>query len=310
MTNMPRSQNLLGRLLALAWLLASSSCMLPMTAQEVDFGAYYVNGELALSYQHDAFDPQRARATCKVYHHVHAPDGRLLTKGLGGQFEHHRGLFFGFHQTRAGAQLLDFWHCRNGESQRHRAFVDASEHGLDASWSVAAIDWLDREERTVVHEHRAVRVRAFDAATWCIDVHSELSATATVELGGDPQHSGHQFRALDRFAPKDQPKVTYVRPETAMAQPNDIWTGCDWIAAVLPFADDEGGPVTVIRVEGRNNPTDVSWSTRDYGRFGATFAHTLQPGSPLIVRYHYIVALGSLLRAQCSALAARGKASN
>lgn len=295
------------RILALglsASMLAATSCTFGNTAGPSDRDALYVGSKLALSYEHRDFDPAQRSATCKVYHHVYAPDGRLLTKGLGGEFEHHRGLFFGFNQTRTGAQQLDFWHCRNGETQRHRGYVDASEMGLDPSWTVAAVDWLDRDERTIVEELRAIRVRAFDEATWCIDVRCQLKAPAQVHLGGDPQHSGHQFRALDRFAAKNATKVTYVRPDAATSHGEDIWTGCDWIAAVLPFQESEGPPVTVVRVEAKTNPHDVRWSTRDYGRFGATFAHTLERGAALTVDYHYVIALGTASQERCAALAA------
>ncbi len=56
-----------------------------------------------------------------------------------------------------------------------------------------------------------------------------------MQLAGDPQHSGHQFRADDMFSPKDAPKVRYLRPASAQAAPDDVWTDCDWIAAILPL---------------------------------------------------------------------------
>ncbi len=262
-------------------------------------------GHLAARCEHPRYDPANTSATCKVYHDVFAPDGRLLTKGIGGEFEHHRGLFFGFHQVRCGDRKFDFWHCHAGESQRFSGYVAAAELGLDDGWQVVAIDWCDAQGGVIVHERRALRARALDQDTTAIDVVCELAAGGLpVDLGGDPQHSGHQFRALDAFAPKDAPKVHYVRPATAKDLGDDVWTDCAWIGAILPLTD---GPVTVLRTEAGGNPTAIRWSTRPYGRFGATFAHRLEPATPLRVGYTYAIALGTLDGAACAALAQRSR---
>ena len=258
-------------------------------------------GRVAVHYVHAPYDPA-VRATCKVWHEVHAPDGRIISKGPGGEFEHHRGLFLGWNQVQCGDRRFDFWHCNHGESQRHERFVAPGELGLDGDWQVAAIAWCDAQGTAIVRERRALRARALDAATTAIDVVVELTAAdRPVQLGGDPQHSGHQFRALEMFAEAGAPKVTYVRPAGAHAEPDDVWTGCSWIAAVLPLPD---GPVTVVRSEEPGNPPAVRWSTRDYGRFGATFTTRLQPGAPLRLRWSYIVALGALDLDACERLAA------
>lgn len=259
----------------------------------------------ALHYQHAPYDPANPRATCKVWHDAFAPDGRQISKGLGGEFEHHRGLFVGWNQVQCGERRFDFWHCNRGESQRHVTFVPPAELGLDGDWQVAEVAWCDAEGRAIVNERRALHARAIDAATTAIEVVLELrTADQAVQLGGDPQHSGHQFRADNVFAAKDAAKVRYLRPPSAQAMPDDVWTGCDWIAAVLPFAD---GPVTVVRVEAAGNPGPVRWSTRDYGRFGATFAARLEPGRPLRLGYTYLVAVGELDGDACARLVAAAR---
>ena len=64
------------------------------------------------------------------------------------------------------------------------------------------------------------------------------------------------------------------------------------------------GDVTVLRVEGRNNPRPTVWSTRPYGRFGATFTTELQPGTPLPLSWTYVIALGARDTAWCQSMAA------
>ncbi len=51
--------------------------------------------------------------TFKPYHHVFDPTGEiLLTKGPGGLWPHHHGVFYGFRQvTYDGDKKCDIWHC-------------------------------------------------------------------------------------------------------------------------------------------------------------------------------------------------------
>jgi hypothetical protein len=248
------------------------------------------------------YDPAHHRETFKVYHHVYGPGDQLLTKGLGGEFEHHRGLFLGWNRIECRDQKLDFWHGRNGERQEMVAFA-----GQPGSQTLQ-LDWRDKDGNLVLHERRELRVgylgkllMALDGPK-VIDWDSTLTAgEATVVLAGDPQHAGQQFRALDAFSAADGPKLHYVRPEGAKAHANDIWTDCAWTAAILPMPQ---GPVTVLRVELPGNPTPT-WSTRDYGRFGATWTHRLQPGESLRLRVAYAVIDGERDAAWCAETAGR-----
>lgn len=247
-------------------------------------------------------DTARHAATCKVYHHVFAPDGRLLTKGDGGQFPHHRGMFVGWNRTKCGAETFDFWHLDHGESQRFAGFRDAAELALPAGAQVAAIDWCAADGRPIVRELRGLAVTELADGAIVLHVRVRLATDRDrVALDGDPQHSGQQFRALQRFADDGAEPVRYVRPDGATARGNDVWTGCDWIAAVLPLPD---GPVTVLRVEAASNPGDVRWSTRPYGRFGATFARELTPAAPRVFDWYYVVSPGERDAVWCARAAA------
>lgn len=265
----------------------------------------FVDGKLAAHYEHPVHDAARHLDTCKPYHHIYAPDGRLLTKGLGGMFEHHRGMFLGWNQITAGKETWDVWHCRKGEVMQHEGFGAPKDLGLAGEWQVAKVTWRDGKDRVLVREQRALRATAAGADATRFEVVIELAAEIPLRLGSDPQHSGHQFRALQQFAEKDATPARYVRPETAKAEPEDVWTGCDWLAQVLPLAD---GTVTILRMEHEGNPAPVLSSTRPYGRFGTTFACELKPGAPLRLHYTYMVVLGELDAARCSALVAEERA--
>lgn len=254
------------------------------------------SGAIVAALVRPAYVAADADATCKPFHRVYAADGRQLTKDLGGEFPHHRGLFLGWNQVRCGDATLDFWHCGKGEAQRTLAVAG----GGDAP-QTTTIAWTDAAGAEILREAREVAARPLADGAFALDVVSTLTTTQpNVRLGGDPQHAGHQFRALQRFAEPDAPKVAYVRPAGAGAHGNDVWTGCRWIAATLPL---DGGAVTVLRVEGAGNPP-ADWSTRPYGRFGAMWRAELTPARPLRFAVTYVVAPGARDAAWCEVTAA------
>ena len=75
------------------------------------------NGKKVIRAMHLPYDTANVHDTYKVFHHVFRSDGeRLLTKGPGGKFTHHRGIFYGYarisYDGRKGT--VDSWHCKNG----------------------------------------------------------------------------------------------------------------------------------------------------------------------------------------------------
>ncbi|HEB51779.1 MAG TPA: hypothetical protein ENI87_00850 [bacterium] len=260
-------------------------------------------GALATELVAPRWDPEHQRDTCKVFHHVRAPDGTLLTKGNGGRFEHHKGLFVGWNHTRWRQREIDFWHLPKRERQVLRSFVPASELDLPKGAQVARVDWLTSDGECVVAEWRGLALAATAPDHYVLHLRNKLTAPAgDVHLAGDPQHSGQQFRSPQCFADKGAAPVLYVRPDGAKEQGNDVWTNCDWIAAVQRYGDKT---FTILRIEGPRNPGAPTWSTRPYGRFGATRAITVTRDRPLVLDQYYVVANGARDAAWCSAQARR-----
>jgi hypothetical protein len=178
-----RTDRTLGRW-SLATFAAFAACSAsPTTSSNCD--DFFVGSTLAAHYAHEPYDTARTKETSKVWHDVFAPDGRRITKGLGGEFEHHRGLFFAFHKTVHAGRTLDFWQCRNGVSQQHVGVCDVTDLGLDNDFRVVAIEWRDATGKAIVHERRALRCSALDARTWRFDFVSELRADEPGRQEGD-----------------------------------------------------------------------------------------------------------------------------
>jgi hypothetical protein len=275
-----------------ALLLAACAAPPPPPADEV----VAADGAIVARLAHAPYDPEQHATTCKPWHQLLAPDGRQLTKDLGGAYEHHRGVFVGWNRVRRGGETFDFWHCRNGESQRVRRLERQPGPG---SGQVLHVDWCRAGGDVVLQEVRRVTARALPDAHALV-VASELRAAGgAVELGGDPHHAGWQFRAAAMFAEPGAAPVRFVRPADSRPLGDDVWADCRWIAAVLPFPD---GEATVLRVEHPGNPP-ARWSTRAYGRFGAMWSATATRERSLHVEVAWIAAAHARDAAWCEAMA-------
>jgi hypothetical protein len=254
-------------------------------------------------YAFDRSTPKRAQETFKVYHHVFGPGTTdLITNGPNGLYPHHRGLFVGWRQTRYDGGEIDSWHCIKGAHQRHVRFV---EKGVDAhsGFMTSEINWNDGKGEPVVNEIRSVRVTNVGAPggppAWQIDWTSQLqSRRGKIELGGDRQHAGFQFRAAQSVAktnsatfirPKDFPQAPKAFEVDDRKDPNKF-INLGWLAMSYEI---NGKPYTVTYFEDPALPKPSKYSERPYGRFGAYFKTTLTPQEPLTMRYRVNVTAGS-----------------
>jgi hypothetical protein len=246
-----------------------------------------------------AYDSSRRQETYKTYLHVIDPatDG-LLTSGPTGKFDHHRGIFIGWDTLTVDGSSYDFWHFDGGERMVHTAY-----EGIDAFPSTSTLTsvnhWITPEEETVVEETRSMTFREpperIEDAIVVIDFHTTLAAgDADVELLGDPEHAGIQYRPHNDVA--DNETATYVFPEDAFETPNpsndriNSEEGLRWAAQTHTI---DGREYSVQHMNHPDNPEDTVYSAyRPYGRFGAFFEATIPAGESLAIGYRILVKRG------------------
>jgi hypothetical protein len=264
-----------------------------------------------LRYMYEALDDsskERHAATFKVYHHVYDPAGKLLlTKGPGGLFPHHRGVFYGFNKITYGKHQADVWHCAHGESQAHTAFL-AAEAGAVVGRHRVAIDWKGQDGKPFAKEQREMAAMTIGKGT-LIEFASHLESTVgKVHLDGDPQHAGFQFRATQAVPDKTAKETVYLRPDGRDkpgatrnwdGKTNTTHVNLPWDA--LSFVVD-GQRYTVVYLDHPKNPKPARFSERDYGRFGSYFVYDLDNGKPLDLRYRLWVQAGEMTGEECAAL--------
>ena len=231
-------------------------------------------------YRHmTAWDPKNHAQTFKVFHHLYGFHGEgFLTKGPGGEFTHHRGLFLGWSQTSTGGKQMDSWHGTNGSSTRHAKYLpDREITGPERARRASVTEWTMQDNSVIVRDTREVTAwfpsegKLF--LDWSITVASATGDTLT--LDGDPQHAGFQFRADSTITAFD-----YLGPADKTGT-GDVWTmknANSW--AVNRFAL-KGHGYAVMQMDHPSNPRPVVVSHRDYGRFGHYFTAKVPADKPL-----------------------------
>lgn len=281
------------------------------------------NGKPAVRYMYESLDDstkERREETMKPYHHVWSPDGEtLLTKGPGGLFPHHRGIFYGFNKITYGdGQQADTWHNNRGEWQSHGYEADRKASQDSASHRVT-IEWHGRDGKVFAIEERQLSIergKNGDAEGWTIDFSSTLIPNApydVIHLDGDPQHAGFQFRAAQEVPDKTAKQTYYLRPDgkgkegetrnwdhTKPNTPaNKKSENLPWNALSFVLGDQR---YTVVYLDHPQNPKPSRYSERDYGRFGSYFVADATKEKPVKVKYRLWVQSGEMAVKQCEQL--------
>ncbi len=257
-------------------------------------------GKPVMKYMYEAVDdstPERRGETYKVYHHVFSPDGsELVTKGPGGLFPHHRGLFYGFNRISYGdKQKADVWHCRNGESQVHQKTLSTVAGPVFGS-QLVMVAWNGQDGKPFAHELRELTAYRINGSTMIQFDSVLMSDVGPLKLDGDPQHAGFQFRASQAVPDKTKSLTYYIRPD-GKGEPGKFrnWSAkkdekpinkqhvnLPWNALNFTIGDNN---YTCCYLDHPQNPKESRYSERDYGRFGSYFEYELNDDQPLRLQY-------------------------
>jgi hypothetical protein len=239
-------------------------------------------------YAHDTSTPARRLETYKTYIHVFDAEGKApITKGAGGDFTHHRGIFIGWNKIGFNGKTYDRWHMNNGE-QVHQKFLDRKAVA-DEAVVACLLHWNDEAGKPIVEETRTLTFRRAPApARLVIDFATSLAApNGDVQLGGDPEHAGIHYRPANELVRKE---TVYVYPKEGANAHKDLdypWAGETYVL--------DGKKHSVVEMNHPGNPKGTKYSAyRDYGRFGAFFTAAIKQGESLALKYRFLVADGEM----------------
>lgn len=283
------------------------------------------NGKRVARYVYQKIDlssPEQRELTYKPFHHVYDSAGRdFITKGPGGKFPHHRGIYYGFSKTSyrdssGTLQTVDTWHCRPGKDgqpgahQTHEAFIRQTASAQEAVQSVR-IDWHGNDGAVFASEERTLTFSMGADSALTVDFRSALTpVSGTVKVDGDPQHAGFHFRASGEVADVTAKQTYYIRPGTGQDAPgkainwdakNDSASTRDLPWKAMSFLTG-GKRYTVVYLDRPQNPKPARFSERDYGRFGSYFVAEATAEKPLEVAYRLVISEGERTAEACEAL--------
>ncbi len=236
---------------------------------------------------HDISTPERHSDTYKPYLHVFDPSGTVqITKGPGGQFTHHRGVFLGWNKISYEGKTYDRWHMKNGD-QIVRSLTSTPG---EAAQLTEQIEWQGEGDVPVIlnEERRTTFTTPAKPFYLAIDLRTSLKTLkGEAKLDGDPEHAGAQFRPSEKIDPS---KTTYLFPGTNIDahKAKDI----PWVAEIFTV---EGKTFTALALNHPTNPKDTATSAyRDYGRFGFFAKGSATAEAPFTLHYKWLIAEGEV----------------
>jgi Family of unknown function (DUF6807) len=278
-----------------------------------EFSELRYKNETVLSYMDHPLDEsskEKREETFKVYHHLFDLDGNRVTKGPGGLYTHHRGIFYGFREvTYDDGKKTDIWHCPKA-SQQHEKVLD-TEAGPVLGRQRVLIAWHGEQKEIFAHEERELTVYAVPGGRLVEFASRVRPVKGTVHLDGDPQHAGFHFRA-DQGVAEDKNKVQtiYIRPD-GVGKPDETrnWepktkqgpVNLPWDAMSFVLNDKR---YTAAYLDRPENPKEARYSERDYGRFGSYFVADATEEKPVHVRYRLWLQDGQMTVAEVAAKSA------
>lgn len=265
-----------------------------------------------LRYMYKKLDDSSKEAreqTYKPFHHVYNPAGSaIITKGPGGKYTHHRGLYFGFNRVSYGdGKKADVWHCSGDAHQSHEG-VASEDTGPVLGRHRLKIDWHGDKKEVFASEERELTAYKLPGGT-LIQFSSRVTPVIEpVRLDGDPQHAGFHFRASGEVADSTSKQTYYLRTDGkgAMGETRN-WAAGKGGPVNLPWNAMSfvtgGSRYTVANLDRPENPKEARFSERDYGRFGSYFEYDLKQDKPLEISYRIWVQDGETTGEAVAALA-------
>jgi len=243
------------------------------------------DGTLVARYMYalDLSSGKTRHETYKPFLHVFDPQGETpITKGPGGRFTHHRGVFRGWSRLTLGDAKYDTWHMK-GVVQKHLRFAERE----GASFS-SVISYQTDDGKLLLEEQRKTTFLPPPKPAYAMfDVASTVKAVAgPVKLHGDPEHAGLQFRPANDM--KDSETVYCFPGKDADPRKDRDYP---WVAE--SFVISENQRYTVVYLNHPENSDGAIFSAyRSYGRFGAWFNGELPDGGEKTTRVRFVVLKG------------------
>lgn len=244
-------------------------------------------------------DTQCQEATCRVFTHIWRLDQTgPLTKGPGGMYSNHRGIFLGWADTIVAGNDYDSWAMSNCY-QQHKNW-EHIEMGPERARQVEHIQWRNFQDKPFIEETRSFAIAPGPGGSRIIDFTAHLRTTADrIELAGGPHFGGVHVRLSDEVTA--HPETTrFILPAGASMLDDGTAPGAWWVCAA---AEVRGRRFWLMHMTSPETTAGAPlYSARRYGRVGAYFETAFTNARPLILRCRFVLSPEALDRAACAGL--------
>ncbi len=261
----------------------------------------FLDGRAVARYMYafdDSTGPKRDE-TYKPYLHIFDADGKsYITKGAGGYFTHHRGIFYGWQgMTFKGQKGVNIWEMAAG-NQIHQKFT-AQKAEADQATFTSEIAWKLKDGTVILDEERTFTFhRAALPTLALIDFTSTVKAVSgdvILDTNTNAEHGGVHFRAADEKEGLDLKATKYLYPSITDWVPGDHsktskivgpWAAMDFTINSNTYCAEE--------MASPSDPAKIEWSAyRDYARFGAFWpGNEVKDGQTFTLRCRFWITAG------------------
>ena len=238
---------------------------------------------------HDKSTKEKANETYKPYLHIYDAAGTgPITKGAGGDFTHHRGIFLGWNKIGLNGKSFDRWHMSGGDQAVEKILEKKAD--ANSATLTSLVKW-DGEAGgpPIIEDERTFTFHRAEAPFFTVvDVTHKVKALGgDLTLSGDPEHAGLHYRPAQEV---DRSKTTYLYPVEKADAHKDLdypWVGENYTV--------NGKTYSVVYLNHSENPKKARISAyRDYGRFGMFFDTTLKKDEVLTLKVRFLIGEGDL----------------
>ena len=280
--------------------LVAAGCAVAQSPVEHHYADIPLRGVTALRTQVTPLNEANREETYKVYTHLMDFEGEEpITKGPGGKFTHHRGLFIGWNHTLVDDERYDTWHMSSSYQQFDSWVTAPLPEGKEAGHTLV-VNWNKNDGETIIRETRAIYAAQPEDHLRIIDFSSLLESNAgDIPLKGDSHHAGMQIRMHNEVSEHEE-TTDYILPEGAEEIANDEVIGGWWACAAVDVADKR---YWVLHMTPPDHPGgEPMYSIRRYARFGAFWEPTLMADEPMALHFRIVVSSEPMDRDACQAL--------
>lgn len=235
-------------------------------------------------YDYDNSSGSRREDTFKTFLQIYDSTGEVaITKALGGDFNHHRGIYIGWNKITIDGQTFDSWHGHGG-AQLHQEFIDVKADRDSGTFTSRLLWEKGKNGEPALEEKRTMTfLPAPKPAYAMLDFESRIKSVGgkPVIFDGDPEHAGLQFRVANEL---DRTKTLYLYPKEDAHPHQDLdypWLACSFVLNEKTYS--------VIYLNHPDNPKGAKYSAyRDYARFGAFFKSSIEADQEMTVKVRFI----------------------